>query len=101
MAARVPKRGSAASRNVKYIEQEEPSFLKKFKARVGYKEPTNVNDKFSKEEDNPESESSDNEREHEEEQPVVVVLKQGDLSAEEVAKHKEENSSTGNICSAI
>ena len=85
----------ASKRNVKYIEQEEPSFLKKFKERVGYKEPANVKDKFSDEKDNPEDENSDNEQEKEEEQPVIVVLKQGDLSAEEVAKHKEENSSTG------
>ena len=85
----------ASKRNVKYVQQEEPSFLKKFKERVGYKEQANINDKFSDETDNPESESNDNERDIEEEEPVIVVLKQGDLSAEEVSKYKEENCNTG------
>ena len=87
----------ASKRNVKYVEQQEPSFLKKFKERVGYKEPANVDDKFSNEENNPEDDSVENEREIEEEEPVIVVLKHGDLSAEEVAKHKKENDITGNI----
>ena len=87
----------ASKRNVKYVEQQEPSFLKKFKERVGYKEPANVDDKFSNEENNPEDDSADNEREIEEEEPVIVVLKHGDLSAEEVAKYKKENDTTGNI----
>ena len=87
----------ASKRNVKYVEQQEPSFLKKFKERVGYKEPANVDDKFSNEENNPEDDSVDNEREIEEEEPVIVVLKHGDLSAEEVAKYKKENDTTGNI----
>lgn len=91
----------ASKRNVKYVQQQEPSFLKKFKERVGYKEPANVDDKFSNEENNPKDDNVENERENEEEQPVVVVLKHGDLSAEEVAKYKKENDSTGNICDEI
>ena len=91
----------ASKRNVKYVEQAEPSFLKKFKERVGYKESANINDKFSEEQDNAESESNENERENEEEEPVIVVLKQGDLNADEVAKHKEENSNTGILCSVM
>jgi hypothetical protein len=75
--------------------------LKKFKERVGYKEQANINDKFSDETDNPESESNDNERDIEEEEPVIVVLKQGDLSAEEVSKYKEENCNTGIVCRGI
>ena len=91
----------ASRRNVKYIEQDEPSFLKKFKERVAYKEPTNINDKFSEETDSSKDESNQNEREIEDEQPVIVVLKQGDLSAEEVAKLKKENESTGRLCCQI
>ncbi|XP_028392281.1 uncharacterized protein KIAA1143 homolog [Dendronephthya gigantea] len=84
---------AAKSRNVKYVQQDEPSFLKKFKERVGYKEQANISDKFSDEVDRLKNESDENEQENENEEPVVVVLKPGDMTAEEVAKFKEENSS--------
>ena len=85
----------ASKRNVKYVEQDEPSFLKKFKERVGYKEAANINDKFSEEADSSESKTKDDDGKIEDEEPVVVVLKPGDLSAEEVAKHREEHGDTG------
>lgn len=85
----------ASKRNVKYVEQEEPTFLKKFKARVGYKGQADINAKFSEEIDNSEIQSNENEREIEDEEPVVVVLKQGDMTAEQVAEFKK-NSTSGN-----
>jgi len=33
---------AAPSRNIAYVKQEEPSFLKAFKAKVGYREPATV-----------------------------------------------------------
>ena len=33
---------SIPSRNVAFTKPEEPSFLKKFKAKVGYKEPATI-----------------------------------------------------------
>lgn len=83
---------------MKYVQQNEPSFLKKFKERVGYKEQATISDKFSDEEDHLKDQSDENERENESEGPVIVVLKPGDLTAEEVAKFKEENSSAGVVC---
>lgn len=85
----------SARRNVKYVEQEEPSFLKKFKERVGYKEPADIKDKYAEDKPTAVEESEENEREKEDEQPVVVQLKSGDLSAEEAAKLKQESSNEG------
>lgn len=33
---------SAPNRNVAWIKQQEPSFLKAFKAKVGYREPDTI-----------------------------------------------------------
>ena len=88
----------APKRNVKFTQPEVPSFLKKFKERVGYKEPANIHDKINDNVENSEGEipAENDERQVElEEEPVVVVLKEGDLTAEEVQEYKKENSSTG------
>lgn len=65
----------------------EPAFLARFKERVGYKEGPTVETKRIQpqlpEEDGDHSDKED-------EQPQVVVLKKGDLSAEEVMKIKAE-----------
>merc|ERR1712098_847049 len=60
---------------------EEPSFIRQFKQRVGYKEGPSVDTKRQKL-DYEEDDRSDTE----EEKPVVVVLKAGDLTAEEVSQ---------------
>lgn len=93
----------ASKRNVKFIQPEVPSFLKKFKERVGYKEPANINDKFSHNVENSEDKSGGESdvRQVGDEQPVIVVLKEGDMTAEEVERHKKENRSTGTAWLAI
>jgi len=74
-----------SKRNVTYIKPQEPNFLRKLKAEAGYKEPDTVE---TKREALP---HDADELEHkEDEQPVVVVLKPGDLTAEEVANIKKE-----------
>ncbi|CAI9159428.1 unnamed protein product [Rangifer tarandus platyrhynchus] len=72
---------------VSYVRPAEPAFLARFKERVGYKEGPTVETKRIQpqlpEEDGDHSDKED-------EQPQVVVLKKGDLSAEEVMKIKAE-----------
>ncbi|KAK7114605.1 uncharacterized protein KIAA1143 homolog [Littorina saxatilis] len=68
---------------VKYVG-EEPSFIRQFKERVGYKEGPGVDTKRQKL-DYEEDDRSDTE----EEKPVVVVLKAGDLTAEEVSEEDQ------------
>ena len=36
-----------AGRNVQYVKQDEPSFLKDFKQKVGYKEGPDINTKVN------------------------------------------------------
>ncbi|XP_062601223.1 uncharacterized protein KIAA1143 homolog [Saccostrea cucullata] len=67
---------------VSYVKDDEPDFIKKFKQRVGYKEGPTVNTKrempdFDDDEDRPDNED---------EKPVVVQLREGDLTAEEVER---------------
>ena len=83
----------ASKRNVQFNQPEVPSFLKKFKERVGYKEPASVNDKFADSVEHFEEESN---VEKADEEPVVVVLKEGDLTAEQVEKYKQEHNDKGN-----
>ncbi|XP_004708600.1 uncharacterized protein KIAA1143 homolog [Echinops telfairi] len=72
---------------VSYVRPAEPTFLARFKERVGYTEGPTVDTKRTQpqlpEEDGDHSDKDD-------EQPQVVVLKKGDLSAEEVMKIKAE-----------
>ncbi|XP_050346898.1 uncharacterized protein KIAA1143 homolog [Nymphalis io] len=70
-------------RNIAYIKPEDPPFLKVLKKEAGY---DNVNHKFDKlensEEDFVDDEDSD--------LPQVVVLKKGDLTAEEAEAEKDK-----------
>ncbi|XP_044905005.1 uncharacterized protein KIAA1143 homolog isoform X3 [Felis catus] len=72
---------------VSYVRPAEPAFLARFKERVGYKEGPTVETKRIQlqlpDEDGDHSDKED-------EQPQVVILKKGDLSAEEVMKIKAE-----------
>lgn len=65
----------------------EPAFLARFKEQVGYREGPTVETKRTQ----PQLPDEDGDHsDKEDEQPQVVVLKKGDLSAEEVMKIKEE-----------
>ncbi|KAB7493744.1 Uncharacterized protein Anas_10788 [Armadillidium nasatum] len=77
--------------NVMFSKPEEPSFLKKFKEKVGYKEDKGLEEKF---EEMPKATAEDFE-DRDDELPQVVQLKPGDLSQEEfddMAKVEEEPS---------
>ncbi|XP_016830241.1 uncharacterized protein KIAA1143 homolog isoform X2 [Cricetulus griseus] len=72
---------------VSYVRPAEPAFLARFKERVGYREgPTVETKKIQPQLPDDDGDHSDKE----DEQPQVVVLKQGDLTAEEVMKIKAE-----------
>ncbi|XP_006810724.2 uncharacterized protein KIAA1143 homolog [Neolamprologus brichardi] len=73
-------------RGVAWVKPAEPSFLKKFKSDVGYKEGPNVDTKRQVMPTLDDDSGSD----REDELPQVVVLKSGDLTAEEVKKMKDE-----------
>ncbi|KAK2488835.1 LOW QUALITY PROTEIN: hypothetical protein MC885_015603 [Smutsia gigantea] len=81
-------RAAMSKRNqVSYVRPAEPTFLARFKERVGYREgPTTETKRIH-------LQLPDEDRDHsdkEDEQPQVVVLRKGDLSAEEVMKIKAE-----------
>ncbi|XP_034384440.1 uncharacterized protein KIAA1143 homolog [Cyclopterus lumpus] len=69
---------------VSWVKPAEPSFLKKFKNDVGYKEGPDVDTKRQAMPTLDDDSGSD----REDELPQVVVLKGGDLSAEDVKKLK-------------
>lgn len=72
---------------VSYKRPAEPTFLARFKERVGYREgPTVETKRIQPQLPDEDSDHSDKE----DEQPQVVVLRKGDLSAEEVMKIKAE-----------
>ncbi|XP_061191018.1 uncharacterized protein KIAA1143 homolog [Saccostrea echinata] len=65
------------------VKDDEPDFIKKFKQRVGYKEGPTVNTKH----EIPNFEDEEEDRpDNEDEKPVIVQLREGDLSAEEVER---------------
>lgn len=72
---------------VTWVKPEEPSFLKKFKNDVGYKEGPTVD---TKRQEMPTPDDDDSGSDREDELPQVVVLKSGDLTAEDVKKIKGE-----------
>nr|AAH66704.1 Zgc:77056 protein [Danio rerio] len=72
--------------NVSWVKPAEPSFLKKFKNDVGFKEGPTVE---TKKEQMPQCDDDSGDSDREDEMPQVVVLKKGDLSAEEVMKMKK------------
>ncbi|XP_056289724.1 uncharacterized protein KIAA1143 homolog [Pseudoliparis swirei] len=69
---------------VSWVKPAEPSFLKKFKNDIGYKEGANVDTKRQAMPTLDDDSGSD----QEDELPQIVVLKGGDMSAEEVKKMK-------------
>ncbi|KAM5291963.1 uncharacterized protein KIAA1143 homolog [Ctenodactylus gundi] len=74
-------------RQVSYVRPAEPAFLSRFKERVGYREGPSVDTKSIQ----PQLPDEDGEHsDKEDEQPQVVVLKKGDLTAEEVMRIKAE-----------
>ena len=68
-------------RNVAYNKPAEPSFLRAFKQKVGYKEPEPIESKFNP----PKIDESklDDREDRADEQPTVVALRPGDLTQEE------------------
>nr|ADD24090.1 protein KIAA1143 homolog [Lepeophtheirus salmonis] len=77
----MPKTGggtAGGSRSkISYVRPQEPSFLKKLKDQVGDKGPqSTLQNKFDELDKEDLSDGED-------EQPTIVVLKEGDLSAEE------------------
>ncbi|KAM3928288.1 uncharacterized protein KIAA1143 homolog [Leptodactylus fuscus] len=72
---------------VSYVKPTEPSFLKKFKKDVGYKEGPTVD---TKRQNVPVMADDSDGSDKEDELPQVVVLKKGDLSEEEVMNIKQQ-----------
>lgn len=75
-----------SKRNITFTKPEEPNFLKRIKEQVGYKEGPTVNTKREALDRATEEDFEDTA----EEQPTVVVLRPGDLSAEEAAQATQE-----------
>ncbi|XP_034232962.1 uncharacterized protein KIAA1143 homolog [Thrips palmi] len=75
---------SKRKRNVAFLKPDEPAFITRMKAAAGYKEGPTVDTKreaLSFDEDGDD---------YDDEEPQVVVLKEGDLTAEEASKAKVE-----------
>lgn len=70
--------------NIAYVKPEEPSFLRKLKDQIGYKEGPTVDTKR----EDLDLATEDDLRDTEEEQPQVVVLRPGDLTADEAASEQ-------------
>lgn len=95
-----------SKRNITYVKPEEPSFLRRIKEQVGYKEGPTVDTKvgctkntppnpvltsrtpFQREDLGPVEE--DDLRDADDERPTVVVLNPGDLTEEEAARVNRE-----------
>lgn len=79
----MPRGGSAGGGKrggVQFSRPQEPSFLRKIKEQVGYKDPKeDVNAKRIPNQDG----LDHDQEEQDEEKPTVVVLNEGDLTAEE------------------
>ncbi|XP_052000672.1 uncharacterized protein KIAA1143 homolog [Xyrauchen texanus] len=73
--------------NVSWVKPAEPSFLKKFKSDVGFKEGPTVE---TKKEQMPQCDDDSGDSDREDEMPQVVVLEKGDLSAEDVVNLKKD-----------
>lgn len=72
--------------SVTCVKPADPPFLKKLKERVGYKEGPTVN---TKREELPQD-TDDRDVDLNEEKPVVVVLNEGDLTAEEAEAFSQD-----------
>ncbi|XP_030572495.1 uncharacterized protein KIAA1143 homolog [Drosophila novamexicana] len=79
--------------NITYVKPQEPSFLAKLKAEIGYKEGPTVDTKRQKVEERDQNQddydSSEERPEREDEKPQIVVLTSGDLTADEVALEQQ------------
>ena len=73
--------------SVQCIKQDEPAFIRRFKQQVGYKEGPSVDDKRAA------LERDDTGSDLEDEKPSIVVLKKGDLTAEDVEELKKQGKS--------
>ncbi|KAK3550951.1 hypothetical protein QTP70_011534 [Hemibagrus guttatus] len=73
--------------NVSWVKPSEPSFLRKFKNDIGYKEGPTVD---TKRQELPQCGEDSGDSDREDEMPQVVVLKKGDLTAEEAVQVKQE-----------
>ncbi|KAG7336204.1 hypothetical protein KOW79_000897 [Hemibagrus wyckioides] len=73
--------------NVSWVKPSEPSFLRKFKNDVGYKEGPTVE---TKRQELPQCDEDSGDSDREDEMPQVVVLKKGDLTAEEAMLLKKD-----------
>lgn len=73
--------------NVSWVKPSEPAFLRKFKNDVGYKEGPTVE---TKREELPTCNEDSGDSDREDEMPQVVVLKKGDLTAEEALQLKKD-----------
>ncbi|KAI0217883.1 hypothetical protein LSAT2_030344 [Lamellibrachia satsuma] len=85
-----------SKRNISYTQQDEPAFLKRFKEKIGYKEGPDIN---AKRYVGPPDDSGSDGEERDDEKPVIVVLRKGDLDADEVAQiegvgNKEQSAGT-------
>ena len=79
------KRGSG----VQY-QRNEPSFLRKLKEQIGYREAVPTLDDKQPDLKNQDSDEGKDDIEKDDEKPVVVVLKEGDLTAEEAQAEAEK-----------
>ncbi|XP_030372132.1 uncharacterized protein KIAA1143 homolog [Scaptodrosophila lebanonensis] len=76
--------------NITYVKPQEPSFLAKLKAEIGFKEGPTVDTKRQRlDQDAHDSDSGEERPERDDEQPQIVVLRSGDLTAEEVAAEQQ------------
>lgn len=78
-----------SKRNVAFIKPQDPSFLRRLKEEIGYKEGPTVETKRQKLENYSDSEEEGCGEATEDEKPQVVVLKAGDLTAEEADAEKK------------
>jgi len=81
---------------LEYVKQQEPRFLREFKARTNFKEGPTVETKKQKSVIKL-TESDDDGEDREDEKPVICVLKDGDLTEEDYEnyrKNKKEDDDT-------
>ncbi|XP_059612698.1 uncharacterized protein KIAA1143 homolog [Phlebotomus argentipes] len=76
-----------SKRNIVFNKPEDPSFLKRIKESIGYREGPTVETKRQRLEH---FEESDSDSEVNEEKPQVVVLKPGDLTADEAEREQQK-----------
>ncbi|KAL1376726.1 hypothetical protein pipiens_004309 [Culex pipiens pipiens] len=81
--------GGRGKRNVAFIKPDEPDFLKAMKAQIGYREGPTVDAKRQRVQ-NLEDSDDDEREDREDEKPQIVVVKDGDLTAEEAAVAQKE-----------